>query len=247
MPEPFNETTWRARIRDFWREAARDLPGTMQRLGVRTAYGLLTASAWLPLLAACGDAPGPAVAALVGVLSGVGTNLLSNLVQRACDKATISQVEQEIAEQPELRAGYEQILNRLEVLAAAREALGERWADFEARLREELAQLGGCLQVETGGGAVVFGDVRVLHGDFVGRDKITVTGDGSRIIIAPEEVSPEALLAAYLRTLARDCQRLPLGVVDPRFLQGGPETPVSLSKGHPAPSAMPSISSTYWG
>jgi len=250
MPEPFNETTWRARIRDFWREAARDLPGTMQRLGIRTAYGLLTASAWLPLLAACGDAPGPAVAALVGVLSGIGTNLLSNLVQRACDKATISQVEQEIAEQPELRAGYEQILNRLEVLAAAREALGERWADFEARLREELAQLGGCLQVETGGGAVVFGDVRVLHGDFVGRDKITVTaageraiviggdaqglialtGDGSRIIIAPEEVSPEALLAAYLRTLARDCQRLPLGVVDPRFLQGGPETPVSLSK-----------------
>jgi formylglycine-generating enzyme required for sulfatase activity len=210
MPEPFNETTWRARIRDFWREAARDLPGTMQRLGVRTAYGLLTASAWLPLLAACGDAPGPAVAALVGVLSGVGTNLLSNLVQRACDKATVSKVEQEIAEQPELRAGYEQILNRLEVLAAAREALGERWADFEARLREELAQLGGCLQVETGGGAVIFGNVQVQYGDFVGGNKITY------FVISPPSPDVTPLRKNYLRHLVERCGYLPLRGIDVR-------------------------------
>jgi len=218
-------------------------------VGVRTAYGLLTASAWLPLLAAYADDPGPAVAALAGVLSGVGTNLLSNLVQGVYDRSTVPRrAEQEVAERPDLRAEYQRMLARLEVLAAAQGALGERWADFEAQLREELALMGGQLRVETGGGAVVFGDVVVEHGDFVGRDKtviiargeravivggdahglIAVTGDGSRVYVSPDRVSPKILLAAYLRALARECQRLPLGVVDPRFLQAGPETPVPL-------------------
>lgn len=211
MPEPFNETTWRDRIRDFWREAARDLPGTMQRLGVRTAYGLLTASAWLPLLAAYGDAPGPAVVALVGVLSGVGANLLSNLVQGAYDRATApQQVEREVAERPDLRSEYEQILNRLEVLAAAREALDEQWADFEAGLREELAQLGGRLKVETGGDTVIFGDVRVQYGDFVGRNKITY------FITSPPVPDVTPLRDAYLRHLVERSGYLPLRGIDVR-------------------------------
>ena len=45
-----------------------------------------------------------------------------------------------------------------------------------------------------------------------------------------ERVSPEVLLQAYLRSLAAECRRLPLGVVDPRFLQTGLETAVSLSE-----------------
>ncbi len=250
MPQPFDEATWRSRIRDWWQEAAQDLPGTMQRLGIRTAYGLLAASAWLPLLTAYPENPGAAVAALAGVLSGVGTNLLSNLVQGAYDRATApQQVEREIAERPELRAEYRQVWERLEVLAAAQEALGARWAELEARLREELAGLGGGLTIETSGGAVVFGDVTV-QGGFVGRDRITltvageravvvggdargliaITGDGNRIIIPPDQAPPEALLEAYLRALAQECQRLPLGHIDPRFFQTGPEKPISLSE-----------------
>ncbi|MFQ6102130.1 MAG: SUMF1/EgtB/PvdO family nonheme iron enzyme [Anaerolineae bacterium] len=244
MPTSFDETTWRSRIAAWWRETARDPAGTMQRLGVHTAYGLLTASAWLPLLAAYAEDPGPAVAALAGVLSGVGTNLLSNLLQETYERATAPQrAEQEVAERPDLRAEYQRMLARLEVLTAAQGALGERWADFEAQLREELAHMGGGLRVETGGSAVVFGDVVAY--EFVGRDKtiitvrgervivvggdahglIAVTGDGSRVYVSPDQVPPEA---AYLRALARECQRLPLVVVDPRFLQTGPETPVPL-------------------
>ena len=64
MAEPFDVSIWRSRVAAWWQEAAGDLPGTMGRLGVRTAYGLLAASAWLPLLAAYGQEPGPAVAAL---------------------------------------------------------------------------------------------------------------------------------------------------------------------------------------
>ena len=109
MAEPFDVSLWRSRVAAWWQEAAGDLPGIMGRLGVRTAYGLLAASAWLPLLAAYGQDPGQAVTALVGVLGGVGTNLLSNLVQGVYDRsAAPRQAEQEIAEEPGLRAdlGY---------------------------------------------------------------------------------------------------------------------------------------------
>jgi hypothetical protein len=64
VTEAFDVPIWRSRVAAWWQGTARDLPTAMQRLGVRTAYGLLTASAWLPLLAAYGDNPGPAVAAL---------------------------------------------------------------------------------------------------------------------------------------------------------------------------------------
>ena len=70
------------------------LPGAARRLGVRTAYGLLTASAWLPLLEAyAGDIdrhtvlyPGAmdAVAALgaAGIPSGICTNKPEALAER---------------------------------------------------------------------------------------------------------------------------------------------------------------------
>ena len=78
MPETINLVAWKANVTDWWREAAHDLPGTMKRLGVRTAYGMLTASAWLPFLAAYTDNPGAAIIALSGIVGG-GANLLSNL------------------------------------------------------------------------------------------------------------------------------------------------------------------------
>ena len=39
MAEPFTLESWQTQTAAWWREAARDLPGTMQRLGVRTAAG----------------------------------------------------------------------------------------------------------------------------------------------------------------------------------------------------------------
>lgn len=172
MATTFDRETWKARVAAWWRDTAPDWQGTMDRLGVKKAYGLLTASAFLPLLAVYGDDPGPAVAALSDVVSSVGTNLLSNLVQGAYDKATAPQrAEQEIAERPELREEYQRVLGALDALGAAQSALGEQWADFENELKQELAQMGGELHVETDGGVLVFGSVKVRYGDFVGRDK----------------------------------------------------------------------------
>jgi formylglycine-generating enzyme required for sulfatase activity/energy-coupling factor transporter ATP-binding protein EcfA2 len=209
MQRPFDQQTWKSRIAEWWRSAAQDLPGTMEKLGVRTAYGTLTASAWLPFLTAYGNDPGQAVAVLVTILSGVGTNLVSNLVQGAYDETTAPQsAEQEVAERTELRAEYQQMLAGLDVLSAAQGALGEQWAAFETRLQEELVRMGGGLRIDTGGGAVVFGNVVVTRGDFIGGNQIFNIYPSS----PADDVTP--LREAYLRHLESRCGRLPLRGVD---------------------------------
>jgi len=219
--EAFDVPTWKSRVAAWWRETAPDWKSAMERLGAETAYGLLTTSAWLPLLAAYGEKPGQAAAALAGVLSGVGTNLLSNLVQNMYDRATAPcQVEQEVAEQPELRAEYERLLSAVDALAAARQALGAEWPTFEKKLQEELDHMGGSLQIDTGGGAVVFGDVTVSHAVFVGRDKVDIH--------IGKEAPPTDLLRAYYRALAKECHQLPLGIVDPKFTPSAGRGEVTL-------------------
>ena len=209
MPQSFDRETWKARVAAWWRENAPDWKETMARLGVNTAYGLLTASAFLPLLEVYGQAPGPAVAALSGIVSNVGTELLSNLVQGAYDKARAPRTaEEEIAEQPDLRAEYQQLLAALDALGTAQVALGEQWEDFKSQLEDELQRMGGGLHVGAKGGAVVFGNVTVSHGDFVGRDKHVH-------IYPPSPAHDNApLREAYLRHLARHSTRLPLRGVD---------------------------------
>ena len=202
----FDVAVWKKRVAAWWREAAPDLPGTMARLGARTTYGLLLASAWLPLLTAYGQNPGPAVAALAGILSGVGNDLLSNLVQGAYDKATAPRkAEQEVAAQPELHPEYQQMLSGLNVLAAAQEALGKHWTEFEQQLSQELAQMGGGLRIDTGGAAVVFGDVDTGGGKFVGGDDTTIYAQ--TVVIAAErflERMPHLSTQLDLRQATRD-------------------------------------------
>jgi hypothetical protein len=113
-------------------------------------------------------------------------------------------------------------LSKLESLRAL---LGDELADQKAQQLE--TQIRALLK--TGGGAVFAGDVQVPRGDLVGRDKWQLWIDKLYIGRDPEQVPPEALLQAYQRALAAECSRLPLGVVDPRFLQADVRTPVSLS------------------
>ena len=227
MPESFTAETWKSRVAAWWRETARDLPGTMARLGVRTSYGLLAAGAWLPLLEVYGAQPGPALTALVGVVAGVGSNLVSNVVQGAYDQATAARkTEEQIVENPDLRAEFQQVLGALDVLGLAQAALGEQWAAFEARLQQELAAQQITLTIKSDGGAVVMGNLTV-GGDFIGRDNITVEGD-AYFGVPVDDVSPADLLRAYYRHLAAECARLPLGVVDPRFVEPGSSGEVAL-------------------
>jgi len=223
MTESFTLEIWQARVAAWWRAKAPNWRQAAARGGVQTAYGLLTASAFLPLLEAYSQQPGPAITTLVSLVGGVGSNLVANVVQGAYDKATAPrQIEQEIAENPGLRAEYEALLSKLDVLGAAQAALGAQWAGFEAQLREELAQLGGELHIESGGGAVVLGNVSVTNGDFVGRDK------NININLDPEKASREELLRAYYRALASNCRHLQLGTVDPKFIRSTATGQVTL-------------------
>ncbi len=221
MPEIFTAETWKSRVAAWWRDVARDVPGAMARLGVRTSYGLLAAGVWLPLLEAYGAQPGPAVTALVGVVAGVGSNLVANMVQGAYDKATAARkVEADVVENPDLRAEFQQVLGALDVVRLAQEALGAQWADFEAQLSREM------VTIASGGGAVVMGNLTV-GGDFTGRDSIRIEGDA--YFGVPEAgAKPADLLRAYYRHLATECARLPLGVVDPRFVEPGSSGEVAL-------------------
>lgn len=227
MTESFTPETWKARVAAWWRENATDWKETMARLGINTAYSLLTASTFLPLLEVYGQDPGPAVAALSGIVSNVGTELLSNLWQGAYDKVTAPRtVEKEIAEQPNLRAEYQQLLTTLDALDAAQAALGGQWADFKAQLADELQRMGGEVRVKTEGAAVVFGDVTVSQGDFVGRDKI--------VNIYPPAPQPDfsSLREAYLGQIVERTARLPLRGLD-------------VSAGDPTKIQRPRLSQIY--
>lgn len=151
MTESLDRETWQARVAAWWQATAPDWRDALARLGADTAYGLLTASAFLPLLEVYSpDHPGPALAALSELISDVGTELLSSLAQGAYDKAHASRrVEQEIAEHPDLRAEYQALLDRLDVLRAAQDALGAQWDDFQSELTAELTKMGGGLHLTT--------------------------------------------------------------------------------------------------
>ena len=52
----FNLTRWQTDVRAWWTEHG----PRIKSAPIKSAYTLLTASAWLPFLAAYGDDPGPA-------------------------------------------------------------------------------------------------------------------------------------------------------------------------------------------
>ena len=227
MAQPFDREIWKARVAAWWRDKAPDWEGAMSRMGIHTAYGLLAASAFLPLLEAYGQAPGAALKALVTLAGNVGGNLVANIVQGTYDQDRAARVEQEIAEEPDLRAEYEALLGHLEVLSAAQTALGDQWISFAAALEQELSKMGGELRLDTGGGTVIFGTVSVRHGDFVGRDKYEYH---YHTVTPPHDFTRER--EAYLRHLRDRTSRLPLRGVD-------------VGAGDPTRSARPRLAQVY--
>ena len=55
-----------------------------------------------------------------------------------------------------------------------------------------------------------------------------ITGDGNRINISPEDIPVDTLLNAYYRSLAAECSRLPLGVIDVEFVRKSSKGDVPL-------------------
>lgn len=117
-----------------------------------------------------------------------------------------------------------ELRRQLERLESLRGLLGDELTDQKQLELEN--QISGLL--ETSGGAFFAGDVQVEYGDLVGRDKWQLQVEKVSLDVPPEQIPPESLLQAYLRALAAECSHLPLGVVDPRFVQSELESPVPL-------------------
>jgi len=212
----FDLAAWKAGVAAWWQAHAHNWLDQMERLSVKTTYGLLAASTLAPVLAAYSpETPVPALTALTALTASVGGNLVANMLQNAYDQAAAPKIEQEIAERPELRAEYQKLLAGVEALSAAQSALGDRWNEFEARLRGELSQLGGDLRLAAEGG-IFFGDIKVEYGDLVGRDKNVYYNTTVNIT---SETPPTDLFRSYYRALSNACRDLRLAVVDPKFTQ----------------------------
>ena len=106
---------------------------------------------------------------------------------------------------------------QIERLEALRTVLGDALTDAKkAELKDRLRAL-----IETEGGAVIAGPVAAGR-DFVGRDKYEIN-----LAIGPHD-PPDRILVAYHRSLAAECRRLPLGVIDTRFVRAADESTIPL-------------------
>jgi len=231
---PFDRELWRSRVRDWWTEHTSDLKAA----SIESAYALLAASAWLPFLASYADDPGPAIATLAGITSGVGTNLISEVVQRTYDRARGGdQVADQARQDPQTRAELDAILQATQAMEAAQEALGDRWEEFARQLVQETAALPGrsnLVTLQEGAvvqGSVVAGDVELRDGSiFVGGHYIKA--DSVHIDDSSAQREAEAqdnALRAYLERLAIECNVLHLRGMDPRAADVTSQETMSLA------------------
>ena len=141
MSEPFNATTWKEKIiqrLQNWR-------AQMPQAGVNSLYGFLATMAFGPVLAAFQRGDGLGVGMALGsLMAGVGTNLLSDLLQQCKDESDVErQIAARIQSDSVFREQMDTLLAKLDVLSLAQKALKESdRAWFTETLRTELAQLG---------------------------------------------------------------------------------------------------------
>ena len=216
---------------DSWKKSlVEQMPGwqiRMQQAGVNSIYAFLSAATVLPVVEAMRQGEWAAASALGGVLAGLGSNLLANVIQNWKDEADgARQLEAQVAANDELRAEIDAVLEELRTLDEARIVLPEaerQW--FGQTLQQELAKLGNLARFQTtvniagdyaGGdvhkseGGVHLEDSKV-DGPVVGRDvDELVMGDKTvinmtTIMAAKSSKDP---LKRYLARLIADCNQL---------------------------------------
>ena len=207
----------------------------MQELQADSVYMFLTATALAPVLEAVRQGEWSALFVVGGVVSGVGTNLLANLLQQWKDTADswhdpadgACHLAVAVTAEPALQAELDAILEQLNVVTQAQQHLPEaERAWFVETLRAELerpghlpsfvAHLTGAGGLAQGAGAIAAGAGGVavggdVHGSiFVGS---TVHLSGGRYA-GPTSEDPDAALAIYRRVLMESCRHMSLRGLD---------------------------------
>jgi len=245
----FNLDSWKAQIADYFKSHTPQI----KQAGANTLYGLLAAGALLPAVSAYHSGEiAPVVITLSNLLGSVGSNLISNLIQKWKDK-TDAEITQEVLgsaqKDAKLRQAVDVLLKELEVVSSAQQALSDadkQW--FVATLQAELKKINSAIAINTDGGAYIAGNfVQGPGSKFVGRDEIliqkliqlnfnlqgstetiTLDLDDGQIINLTRSQAANVFLRSYFGALSARCQDLPLGRVHPRFAQSGAKDSVSL-------------------
>jgi formylglycine-generating enzyme required for sulfatase activity len=212
-----------------WKDSLKEqLPGWQVRMkaaGFNSVYYLIAASAFVPVVQSVHSGDWGALAVLG---SAVGTNLLANMVQNLKDKTDVEvaqALQAEVEKTPEIKAELDALLEKLEALQQARQALPEenkRW--FEETIQRELAELNSTVTytatlvgdgaIAQGEGAKAVGKGGVLIGGHATGNTI-VTGNGNVVNVTPDPEAEKRRKAreAYLTRLIRSCLTLPLAAL----------------------------------
>jgi hypothetical protein len=208
---PFDLNTWKSKTH----ERLQDWKPRMQRAGVHSVYAFLSAATVWPVVEAARAGEWAALAALGGMAASVGSNLLANRIQSWKDEADAArQIATDVAEDPALRAELDTVLEKLEALPVAGQALAEsdrQW--FADTLRAELGRLGNLGRFEATLRSVAVGrDIR---------DSIVITGDNISVTYIvrqyltrggqpPDQVALRQQIASYLTWMGDRCGTIEL-------------------------------------
>ena len=166
----FDLDSWKAKVSEYIKPRV----PLINQASTDLVYGLLGASALLPIILTGSDL----FAALVPLLGDFGAGLIVNMVQGLKDKsdeAVAREILSATQANAELRRAMDELLLKLEVIPAATQELdlADRQLFLET-LRTELSRIQSSIKIEvqTDGSAVIHGNVTVQNGPFVSRDLI---------------------------------------------------------------------------
>ncbi len=163
----FDENTWKEKIR----ERLKGWKGRMEAAGVNSIYAFLSASALLPVIQqASQGGEWPVIStAISAFFAGIGGNLLANRVQDWRDESDLArEIEMKIEQDPKLREELDVLIEKMDVLAEAKNHLPEidrKW--FATTVHRELKALGNLSRFQAtldGTGSIVQGNDNVTSG-----------------------------------------------------------------------------------
>ena len=183
--------------------------GRMRTSGVKSIYAFVSATALLPVIQAVAGGDLTPVMELGRLISGLGTNLLATKLQgwkNNTETEIAAQIKNEVENDQDIRAEFDELLERLDALPLAREAVNKddrQW--FKETIQKELAQLESVLKIEN----------LVIRAENV-------------IIEDQGATNSLALRNAYLSRMFTTCRQLSLSGVDPKTVTSKNESQLKL-------------------
>lgn len=220
---PLDLTTWKVTVR----ERLADWRQRMQHFGVDSVYASLCAMTVWPVVEATKSGDWSGLMALGGVFAGLGGNLVAGRIQQWKDKnerEAAQEIAVEAAHNPALRDELDTVLEALNTIAVAQDALRKpdrKW--LVETLREELTHLGNLPRFEAhlrGSGAIAQGRKAAAAGKRAVantgeiRNSVVVTGDGNVVYSGSPTRDPAKALAIYRHVLINSYRHVSLYGLD---------------------------------